>query len=389
MAQSQVQITDANKSPLIQVLSWLFMVMVVLSAIARSGTKLLMVKTLKLDDWLAVAATIVAVAQYISSVVQAGNGLGRHIDTLSVQQIATILKGEYATDLLYIASLGLAKVSTAVTVTNLAARTHRSIIYGTAAVVITWAVTGFIVVLFQCQIPAPWDFISRSCIARPVFWKYFCVANIVTDLVLIGIVVYNIRGIQTDGSKKALVIGVFGSRILVTPTLFFQITYSDKSLTTADPTFDMWEWSIILAVVQCLSILTICIPNLKPFLDSLQSGQIRIDDLRRQGKSSSNGYGSQQRSGNKSNQTSGSHRSGQRSNAGQDTMTSQKSKLFELVEIPKQRKPKDDGKGRATKSQDGNATWDGQSHTSQTILIQQTKTWNVDVETAEGISERH
>lgn len=154
--------------------------------------------------------------------------------------------------------------------------------------------------------------------------------------------------------------------------------YSGKSLATADPSFDMWKWSVIMAVVQCLNILTICIPNLKPFLDSLQSGQIRIDDLRRQGKSSSNGYGSHQGSGNKYGQSSGS-------NGGQDTVTSQKNKLLELVEVPKQRKAKGTPK-RALTSQDGSAAWDGQSHTSQTILIQQTKTWHVDVETPRGSS---
>lgn len=58
MAQKQVQITDSNKSPLIQILSWFFIVVVILSAIARCGTKLYMVKTLKSDDWLAVAATV-------------------------------------------------------------------------------------------------------------------------------------------------------------------------------------------------------------------------------------------------------------------------------------------------------------------------------------------
>ncbi|OAQ64781.1 hypothetical protein VFPPC_06008 [Pochonia chlamydosporia 170] len=396
MAQTQVEITDSNKSPLIQILSWFFLVVAILAALARSGTKLHMVKTLKLDDWLAVAATssnpdptliqVVAVAQFISSVAQAGSGLGQHKDALTEQQISSILKGEYATDLLYIASLGLAKVSTAATVVNIAARKHRSLIYGVGALILAWAVTGFIVILFQCQLPAPWDFISKKCIARPAFWKYFCVMNIITDLALIGIMVENIRGIQTTWSKKVLVIGVFGSRIFVTPALIFQIVYSDKSLTTADPTFDMWEWSIIMAVVQCLSILTICIPNLKPFLDSLQSGQIRIDDLRRQGKSSSNGYGSYQRSGNKSGQNSGSNKGGVRSNTGLDTTTSQKSKLFELVEIPKHRRGQAGSNGGVLSSQDGNTAWDGQSHTSQTILIQQTKTWHVDVETTKSNS---
>ncbi|KHO00279.1 uncharacterized protein MAM_02202 [Metarhizium album ARSEF 1941] len=380
MTQKHLQVTDSNKSPLIQVLSWFFMVVVILSAIARCGTKLHMVQTLRLDDWLAVAATVVAVAQFTSSIVTAGNGLGQHGDALTERQRASILKGEYTADLLYVASLGLAKVSTAATVVNIAAWAHRSAVYGTGAVIVAWAVTGLLVLVFQCQLPAPWDVVTKSCIARPAFWKYFCAVNIITDIVLICFIVHSIRGIQTSLSKRVLVIGVFGSRIFVTPALLFQIIYSEKSLSTADPSFDLWEWSVIMSVVQCLSILTICIPNLKPFLDSLHSGQMRVDDLRRRGKSGS----SYQRSGDKSKQTSGSNASGGRSNGGQDTAVLQNSRLFELVEIPKQRKAKDDPHKGGLKSQDGTAAWDGESHTSQTILIQQTKTWHVDVETARG-----
>ncbi|KAK2591188.1 hypothetical protein QQS21_011122 [Conoideocrella luteorostrata] len=384
MTTKQVEITDSNKSPLIQILVWMFLVIAVLAAIARIGTKLHMVKTLKTDDCLAMSATVVAVAQFITTIAQSDSGLGQHRVALDENQLSSILKCGYANDLLYITALGLAKVSSAATTINIAHRKHKTIIHGIGLVTLLWAATGLIVVLFQCQVPAPWDYLGRKCINRPLFWTYFCVVNIVTDLAIIAVMVENIRKIQTTWAKKALVISVFGSRILVAPAIGFQIAYADRSLTTNDPTFDMWQWSIIMALVQCLSILTICIPNLKPFLDSLESGQIRIDDLRRKGKSSSNGYGSYQRSGNKSGNLSSNHGNnakGLRSNGALDTTASQRSKLFELVEIPKHRRANDTGNRTGVLASQDNTAWDCQSHTSQTILIQQTKTWHVDVET--------
>lgn len=51
-------VTDHNKSPLIQILAWMFFVIVVLACIARTGTKLYMVKRLKSEDWFAIAATV-------------------------------------------------------------------------------------------------------------------------------------------------------------------------------------------------------------------------------------------------------------------------------------------------------------------------------------------
>lgn len=50
-----------------------------------------------------------------------------------------------------------------------------------------------------------------------------------------------------------------------------------------DPTFDAWPVVLANQVVQNLGIVTACIPYLKPFFESLGSGMIRTDDLRRRG----------------------------------------------------------------------------------------------------------
>lgn len=140
----------------------------------------------------------------------------------------------------------------------------------------------------------------------------------------------------------------------------------------------MWQLAIAMQVQQCLNILTICIPNLKPFLDSLESGQLRGDDMRRQGKSSSGGNGSYQYRYRGGGVHSGAVRSGAQNSANVlATATSQKSKLFEMVDMPKSRAGTSSSASPGVR--DKNVAWDGQSHTSQTILIQQT--WNVDVET--------
>jgi len=58
MASHRELVTDTNKSPLIQILSWLFLVIVVLSCAARTGTKLHMTKSLKAEDYVAIAASV-------------------------------------------------------------------------------------------------------------------------------------------------------------------------------------------------------------------------------------------------------------------------------------------------------------------------------------------
>ncbi|CAD6588773.1 MAG: hypothetical protein ASARMPRED_003720 [Alectoria sarmentosa] len=59
-----------------------------------------------------------------------------------------------------------------------------------------------------------------------------------------------------------------------------------------DPTLDTWPATICTQIIQCLSISSACFLYLKPFLDSVESGFIRSDDLRRRGSDYKSGSAS-------------------------------------------------------------------------------------------------
>lgn len=144
------------------------------------------------------------------------------------------------------------------------------------------------------------------------------------------------------------------------------------ALNSADPTFDMWQAAVVTQAVQCIGIVTTCLPSLKIFIDKLESGQLRADDLRRRGKDDDSGlyYGGG------SGGTYAAHdvRSS-RGAANLPTLSSQHSKVHELTNFacPPNRI-------FIKKAQGPPIAWDGQSHTSQRGLIHQTKTWEVNVE---------
>jgi hypothetical protein len=58
MHPTQNVVTDTNKSPLIQVLTLMFLVIFLLSCSVRIGTKICVIKTLRVDDILTIAATV-------------------------------------------------------------------------------------------------------------------------------------------------------------------------------------------------------------------------------------------------------------------------------------------------------------------------------------------
>ena len=58
--------------------------------------------------------------------------------------------------------------------------------------------------------------------------------------------------------------------------------YLNRLKTSDDSTFDDWRVTVCTQAIQSLSILASCLVYLRPFLDSLETGFIQIDDLRRQ-----------------------------------------------------------------------------------------------------------
>ncbi|KAJ3543405.1 hypothetical protein NM208_g3603 [Fusarium decemcellulare] len=390
MNPPQKVITDTNKSPLVQVLTLMFLVIAILSCFVRTGTKIHMIKTLRVDDILTIAATVFAIAQSIAVYVGCDYGLGQPFKSLSSSDKDTLFKSQYAANILFIVSLFCSKLSGTMTLGIMSQKNQKWLTYVCEAIVGVWGITGIFVSVFQCRLPAPWSYTNdENCINRTAFWTYYSIANIVTDLAIVVIMCESVLKIQTSWSKKILVMSVFGSRILVTPAIAVQIFYTNRAFSSANVTFSIWEATIAIQLVQCLAILTVCLPNFKPFLDSLESGQIRVDDLRRQGKSSSNGYPTNRptyagyKSGQSSHLDSRSRGVSSRSRglkSVDDTVTTSKSQHSQVFEMADFAKSKSRGGAKVATDEQGTA-WDRQSRTSQssqTILIHQT--WQVDIQ---------
>lgn len=179
--------------------------------------------------------------------------------------------------------------------------------------------------------------------------------------------------------------------------------WTSKTILTLDPVFDLWTVVLCVQIVQAMSIITTCIPALKPFLDSLESGQLRADDMRRQGKVRDNGYTSQRLGESKHSRVS-SLASPKRAtfiemsnvaSIAAPANVARRSASVGIVQVLQE----EDEETRPVTGTGGGRTyemdrekigiaWDGQSHTSQTVLITSAKAWDVDVEEAAAVEQR-
>ena len=136
-----------------------------------------------------------------------------------------------------------------------------------------------------------------------------------------------------------------------------------------DATFDLWLPTLAVQVIQNLSIITACIPYLKPFLESLETGMLGSDDHRRHRLSAT--YPNTNETVTSSESVSLKHSLAKIFRGSPKVpKTSTPISLQIAAGSPQQRV--------AVWAGDSNNAWDAESQGSQAKIIRQTRTWTVE-----------
>lgn len=367
----KAMITDIDKSALVDIFVWLLLAVATLAVVAQTATKIAIRKKLATEDYIILSSLLLTVGQSVSVDIQTQNGFGRHLNALSDSQAESALKAEYAASLLFIPNIFLTKLSMLVLVRRFAlVKQYKYTVYALGGFVTLWSVASLITVTFQCRLPVPWDHVHRSCVDRKNFWNAYGAMNMASDLVQVVLMTIIAAGIQTSISRKITIASVFGARMLVVVAVILQLFYLNRAGDSKDPTFDYWQHSICTQSVQCLALVTACIPYLKPFLDSLESGFLRADDQYRRDTSKAASY-----LYNVSN-SKGSDRKGLGRNE-------RKGDFTEMGVLSSNRSGRGHLRGHGhTKIEGGGSNdWDEtNSQSSQSRIIKETRTFTVNVE---------
>lgn len=83
---------------------------------------------------------------------------------LSIDRANSIMKGYYASELLYISSSCFSKLSMLVLFYNVVVlRTHRIFVFGFGMGIFAWSVASIVAAAFQCELPRPWEVMTLHC----------------------------------------------------------------------------------------------------------------------------------------------------------------------------------------------------------------------------------
>ncbi|KAI9849538.1 MAG: hypothetical protein M1837_004158 [Sclerophora amabilis] len=273
-------VTADNYGPAVSVITWVLLVSMIFSVCVKVALKLLAARTLNADDGILILAMAISIGQSIAASIQIENGVGQHQGHLSTSQIDTFEKAGYASNLLFISSLAISKLSTLcllLQITPIAL--HRRLALALGAAIITWTVTSLFASAFQCRLPSPWEMLGTRCFDQISFWTYYGVLNIVTETGLIVLPIYSVWSVHLKRKDKAVTIGCFAVRLIVIGAILPQLILLHRLRTSTDVTFDGWSYYLCTQCVQNLSVVAVCVPYIKNALLGLESGMIQTGDF--------------------------------------------------------------------------------------------------------------
>jgi hypothetical protein len=200
----------------------------------------------------------------------ASNGLGV-LETVTVDRANFIMKGYYASELLYISAMCFAKLSILVLFYNVVAlMPHRFVVLGFGIFIFAWSAASAIATAFQCSMPQPWEMLTLRCFDTRTFWVVYCVIDITTEIAIITLSIDLVAHLKVRLSRKIAVVACFVPRLLVIFSAIVRAFYFYQISPHADPVYDLWISTVCTQVHVCASICTACIPYMVPFFKSLQ-----------------------------------------------------------------------------------------------------------------------
>ncbi|KAH3913856.1 hypothetical protein HBI56_056970 [Parastagonospora nodorum] len=264
-ATQQTNAESQDRSDSILLATWILLGVTVSVFFARQVLKAVVLQKVTVDDLLIFLATVFSIALSVTTSLLAYKGLS-YPGLLAIERASVLMKGNYASDFLYIASLYFSKISLLpffYTVLPVQ-RMHQKAIAGFATFVSFWSIASIVAIAFQCQLPTPWESIARRCFDTRAFWMVYCIIDMSTEVAMVMLSVSLVMNKRLSNSFKMAVVACFSPRALVAAASLIRLIWLD-SLTShghlnSRPNNGLWMPAILSQIHVCLSVCTACIP---------------------------------------------------------------------------------------------------------------------------------
>ncbi|CAO2657993.1 Nn.00g072530.m01.CDS01 [Neocucurbitaria sp. VM-36] len=278
--QANTLITAQNHGTILVMVAWFLACLLTLCTVARiiSRCRSQRLPHLPLsDDAIVVTASICALGSIVIIATAVDSGLGKRQCLVTATDMEQIQMKIFISTILFVLAISISKCTILMYVHQFAADTLQkvaAISLGILVLLSTIAVmTG---IIFQCEMPKPWEIWTGKCIPLFPFWVTATAIDIVFDIALVLLSACAVWTLRIEYCHKTSATGILSLRLLLVAASIIRLLYLHHAFSdSADPTFDFVPYAITTQCHSTLSVMLACSIMLKPIQNLLQAPRIQ------------------------------------------------------------------------------------------------------------------
>ncbi|PSN60339.1 hypothetical protein BS50DRAFT_563986 [Corynespora cassiicola Philippines] len=259
---------NANKGPRVVAIITVFPVLASITVFLRLYTRIKIVNNPSYEDFAILVALIFSIATSVCQGFQVYNGMGRHIQTLTIDQGIGSLKALFASIMMYNFGLTLTKISILlqylrITVDPIVRKACYILVYITIFNCIHTFFTG----VFTCYPVAKFwdDRIPGGCVNKEALWFANAAINIAQDISLVVLPVFILRKLALPKREKIGLILILGLGGFASVASCFRLNALHIVTESNDITWDNPGTATWSAMELNIGIICASLPTLRAF----------------------------------------------------------------------------------------------------------------------------
>ena len=252
-----------NRGPQYAVLSNVLFSVAAGFVVTRFGFKLFVARSeFGLDDWTVLATTIISSASAVVTIQgTVKHGLGQHIWALEPREITMMLKNFYAMAILYFTEVALLKLCLIFFYIRVfPSKDVQRLLWGTVAFVVVWGFTFVLAGVLQCQpihfFWEHWDGLHEGhCVDINAITNTHAALSIILDFWILGIPLFQLKGLQMHWKRKASVALMFCVGTFVTVVSILRLRALISFSVSSDASWEFYDVSVWSTIEICVGIM--------------------------------------------------------------------------------------------------------------------------------------
>ncbi|KAF2749358.1 hypothetical protein M011DRAFT_456842 [Sporormia fimetaria CBS 119925] len=204
---------NADKGPQALAIIIVFPSLALVIVALRFYTRRFLVNSISHEDLTILAALIFSIATSICQAFQVKNGMGRHIQALTMEQGINSLKALFASIMMYNFGLTLTKISIVLQYIRIAhQKSHLRWCWALFWITILHCIDSFVTGVLSCYpVPKFWDDrIPGGCVNKPALWYANAAINIIQDIWLVALPIFILRKLFMPRREKIVLMLILG-----------------------------------------------------------------------------------------------------------------------------------------------------------------------------------